>query len=101
MRSENEALRSKIASLEESITAMTERLVPRLELGSIVDESEPKKRDSQPHEDDTGRYVEDIETTRETGIMKMEVLEEKLKMSEEERAKLSAKVDLLKKNYFL
>ena len=71
---------------------MTERLVPKLELGSIADESEPKRRAGQPHDDDTGRYVDDIETTRETGVMKFELLEEKLRMSEEAREKLTAQV---------
>jgi len=74
---------------------MTERLVPKLELGSIADESDPKHRAGQSHDDDTGRYVDDIETTRETGVMKLEVLEEKLRMSEEARAKLSAQVSFL------
>ena len=90
MRSENEALRSKIASLEGSISAMTERLVPRLELGSIADESEPKR--DLNHDDDTGRYVAEIDTTRETGIGKVEILEEKLRMSEEAGTKLLIQV---------
>ena len=102
MRSENEALRSKIASLESSIGVMNERLVPKLELGSIADESEPKQRAvNQPRDDDTGRYVDDIDTARETGVMRMEVVEEKLRMSEEAREKLSLQVGNIILNSFL
>lgn len=95
LRSENEALRFKIASLEDSLTEMTERLVPKLELGSIA-ESEPKPR----HDDDTGRYVDDcdVDTARVIdGGAEVESLREKLRASEVAAAKLLTQVSLLVK----
>ncbi|XP_076799576.1 uncharacterized protein LOC143444274 isoform X4 [Clavelina lepadiformis] len=94
LRSENEALRSKIASLEGNITEMTERLVPKLELGSIADESEHKPKEAYVGDDDTGRYVDecDVDTTRAYQSDMEKILEEKLQSSEDAAAKLIMQV---------
>jgi len=95
LRSENEFLRSKIASLEGSIHEMTERLVPRLELGSIAEsESDCKRHHSEPRDDDTGRYVDDceVDTARANDAASVEVLLSKLHASEGAAAKLIVQV---------
>ena len=76
---------------------MNERLIPKLELDSLADETQPKQKDAASCDDDTGRYIEDIETTRESGvgIAKVEMLEEKLRMSEDASAKLLLQVEVL------
>ncbi|XP_078494189.1 uncharacterized protein LOC100179040 [Ciona intestinalis] len=74
LQSENQALKLRLAALEESISGATERVVPKLDLGSIADESDMKRRlAGPPDEDDTGRFLEecDPDTARPTEVERM------------------------------
>nr|XP_026693439.1 early endosome antigen 1-like isoform X1 [Ciona intestinalis] len=74
LQSENQALKLRLAALEESISGAAERVVPKLDLGSIADESDMKRRlAGPPDEDDTGRFLEecDPDTARPTEVERM------------------------------
>ena len=84
--SENKSLRIKIASLENEMN----QLVPKLDFGSIVEDSDKKLRQSyRDSENDTGRHIADtdFDTARAN-----DGINEKLRVSAEEIESLKIQV---------